>query len=895
MLVSAKQNLEKNDRKTAIVELKNALQQKPSMGEARFLLGKALLASNDLVGAQIELGKAVELGYAPDEVVPLLGQVMLSRGDYEKITTELSDQVLSQASAKAEVLATIADAHLALKHRDEAKKAIDAALQANSSNENAQLVLAKYLGAGGDAEGALKVVDTVIGQAPRSVRAWLMKAEFLRYGLGKDEAALEAYRKTLELDPRSMGAQGGTISLMLSKHDGAAAKKQLASLQSQYPNSTLTRYYAALVAVELNDLKEAGEQAQGVLKLSAEDPRFLHLAGAIAMRSGAFLQAEKFLGQSLKASPDNPSARMMLAQTQLRIGEAAKAVVSLQPLIDEKANNNSALALAGEAYLQLGDAKRAEAAFSRAVKLDPKDARSRTALAVVQIQSGKVEQGLDDLQRLASTDNSAMVADLALISNLLNRGEVDRALVAIDRLEKKRPDLPNGAALRGSVEMARGRLPAARAAFTKALEIDPHFMVALTSLTRLDSDEHKFDEALARLDKALANDPKNITLLMTRVEVKLRAGASAEALVAMLTDVVKQNSGEVAPRLALVKHHLGQGEQKLALTVAQDAVSAMPDSPELLQALGQVQALSGDFNQALSNYSKLTSLAPNAPGPHMLLGELHMLRNDAPAAIQSLKRAVNLQPSNLPAQGMLMRAYLMAKQEADARSQVKAIQRQQKGPAGFTLEGELESIKGSWPAAAAAYKLALEASPADANLAIKLYEALIFAKQTDDAKRLETLWLKDHGKDALFREYLGGRALRNSDFARAEQLFSELLKLQPAHAAAANNLAWALQKQKKSGALAYAELAVKLAPSIGNYWDSLAAMQLAAGQGGKALESARKAVSLAPEMNDARLRLAEALLATGDKAAAAAELKRLAALGDKFSDQEAVKKLQTQL
>ena len=42
-LAAAKEYLQKNDQKAAVIEIKNALQANPELGEARYLLGAALL------------------------------------------------------------------------------------------------------------------------------------------------------------------------------------------------------------------------------------------------------------------------------------------------------------------------------------------------------------------------------------------------------------------------------------------------------------------------------------------------------------------------------------------------------------------------------------------------------------------------------------------------------------------------------------------------------------------------------------------------------------------------------------------------------------------------------------------------------------------------------------
>ena len=55
LLASAKTSISRSDWKTAIIQLKSVLQRDPDSGEARYLLGQALLDSGDAPGASLEL------------------------------------------------------------------------------------------------------------------------------------------------------------------------------------------------------------------------------------------------------------------------------------------------------------------------------------------------------------------------------------------------------------------------------------------------------------------------------------------------------------------------------------------------------------------------------------------------------------------------------------------------------------------------------------------------------------------------------------------------------------------------------------------------------------------------------------------------------------------------
>ena len=54
-IAAAKEYLQKKDSKAAVIEIKNALQHNPELGEARYLLGSTLLAEGNVAAAEVEL------------------------------------------------------------------------------------------------------------------------------------------------------------------------------------------------------------------------------------------------------------------------------------------------------------------------------------------------------------------------------------------------------------------------------------------------------------------------------------------------------------------------------------------------------------------------------------------------------------------------------------------------------------------------------------------------------------------------------------------------------------------------------------------------------------------------------------------------------------------------
>ena len=886
LLASAKSYLDKGDPKAASIQLKSALQKNDRNGQARFMLGSALLGTGELVAANVELRKASELKYDEAKVVPVLARTMLLLGEARKVTDQFDAVRLDNAAATADLKTTLAAAHVAQGQRERAQEALKAAEEAVPMFAPAVVWQARLKAIDGDMDAALALLDRVIAREPANEAASLFKAELLAFGGKNIDAALALWRKVLAEHPKSLPAHQSIIARLLQQGDIDAARAQFEQLKKVLPNQPETRFFEAQFALIGKDYKTAQAIVEQLLKAAPDNVKVLQLAGAIESRTKSTLQAQNHLARALTLAPNQPLTRQLLAESYLQSGQPGKAVEVIQALIEPADADPAMLALAGQAYLQAGDARRSEAVFARAAKADPKNVTARTALALSQLAKGD-EHGFAELESVASSDTGPR-ADLALISARLSRNDLDGALKAIDELQRKLPDKPTAYSLRGRVQLQRNDKAAATASFEKALSFDPLYFPAVASLAALDQDAGKPEQAKKRFDDMLRADPKNYPAMLALAELKSRSGGTKAEVAALISEAIKLNPTDPAARVLLVNHHLVQGDTKAALNAAQDGAAALPDSPDMLDTLGRAQFGAGDPQQAISTFRKLAALQPTSPNPHLRLADAYLASNDIAAASQSLKRALDIQGDLLPAQRGLIALALRDKRPQDAMAVARTVQTQRPTEAaGFVLEGDIEANRKNWNAATAAYRTALQKSE-PTTAAVKLHATLVEAGKRADADRFAAAWPAGHPQDAAFRLYLGDVALTQRDFALAQTHYLSVVKLQPQNVMALNNIAWLMVKLAQPGAVAYAEKANQLAPQRPALMDTLASALLAENQATRALEVQKKALEIAPDDAPMRLNLARIYLKTGDKAQARVELEKLAKLGDKFPDQAEV-------
>jgi len=890
MVDSARQYLEKNDSPAAIIQLKNALQEKPDLSEARFLLGKALLANGDAAGAETELRKARDAGYLPDEVIPLLVRSLLMLGQTSQVTKEFGTVKLNEPEAVAELSTLLA---IAWKHEGQQAKfesLLQEALQAKPDHAAALVELARGKASQRDFVGALAVLDDLLVKKPKEADALKLRGDILMYGNGDKDAAIVAYRAALEARPKFQDAHAGVIRAELSEGRLDEAEQEIKQMSSYAAGFPQTLYLQTQLAFKKGDLKAAQAHVQQLLKRTPDSPTALELAGIIELQLNSLVQAESLLAKAVQGAPDLRIARRALVVAYLRSGQADRALATLPDDIGTNDSDSAMLSVAGQVHMVKGEFEQAQRFFNRAAKQDPQNPTKRTSLALSQLMSGKTEMALSELTDIASSD-TGVTADMALISALMQRREVDKALQAINALEKKKANDPLPSQLRGRALLLRGDRAGARKAFERALEIDPQNIASAGALAALDIGEKKPQEAQKRFEAFIQRNPKNVQALLALAEIRAGSGGGKEEVADLIRKAVDVAPEDKAARLFLIEHYLRQNDAKAALTAAQSAVAALPDVPDLIDAQGRAQTANREFNQAMSTFNKLASLMPKSPLPHLRMATVSVANKDLGAAMLNLRKALEIQPDILSAQRALADLALQTKQPAEALAVSRTVQKQRpKEAAGFILEGDVHVASKSWPLAIDAYRNGMKVAPVP-ELAIKTYTALTLGGRVPEADRFAADWLKTNPKDVALSLYLGDRAISAGKFADAQRHYERVIALQPRNGLALNNLAWVAGRLGRSDAIVLAEKANEAAPNQPAFMDTLATLLSEKNEHARALALQKKVVELQPSTSVFKLNLAKIQIKAGDKEAARVLLKELSAQGDKFSGQAEVQKL----
>lgn len=877
-----------------MIEFKSRLQQDPYAADARFGLGKELLAQGDPRSAEREFARALELGLDPNLVLPSLARSWLTLGRSKELIESYGATALSQPKAAAELKAALALAYANTGQPRKARGLIEEAINSDPQSAPAQVLQAQVAMADGRTEDALQGLQRTLATHPGFAAALELQGDILLMVKGDRKLAVSAYERALASEPRSLAVHSKLIATALEVPDLVTAQSRLQMLKRAAPGSLPDMYFSARVQHAAGDLVAARTSIERTLAEYPKDLRSLLLAAEIELKGGAPRTAEDYLATALTAAPTQPRIRHLLATTYLRLGTPEKAQMILEPLVRSRRDDPIALGLSAEAAMQTGLTHVATRLFERAAAAEPTNPRHKLGLALARINRGDFAGGIGELESAVAADRTAF-SDMALVSARLHAGDLPAAIKAAAGVARKQPDRPMPEWLLGRLNLKSRQLERARQHFERAIELDRAYVPAAISLAEMDLDNKDAAAALRRFEAVLALDSRNLEALLAMAEIRHRSGESSAKVSAAFESVVTLHPNQPRAWLSLVNHLLRAGQGSAGLLAAQRAGTALPDDLTITDALGRAQLAAGESAQALSTFRRIISQRPRSAAPHLRMADVYLSRHEIDSAIESLKQAIALKQDLLDAQIRLAGLYTVKKNWNDALRVATDVQRRlPRDPQGFHLEGLVHAAQAQWDAAFALYRKAAQRGES-AELMVVWHGALVASKRLPEAHQLARQWIDKRPQDTYFVAYLGNLALAEKDFAAAERHFTAILKNEPNNAGAMNNLAWALNQQSKPGATELARKAVSIQPGRADFLDTLSMALARDNLLADAVVTQKRALELDPNTPMLRLNMARLAVKAGDYAVARVQLDKLSALGKAFPDQAEVWQLRQQL
>jgi len=868
---------EKRDYAGAVVQLKNALKLDKTQLPVHVLLGKALLASGDAIGAQVAFEEALRLGVNRAEVVLPLATALVDQG---KPGTVLEDARFSPAGlptelraamtvARANAAADTGDARAALQMLDEAR----ALAPRDAAPWLAEVSIRLRMAQPAEAQAA---ADKALALAPSSAQAHYLRGT-VAHARGQGQAALDAYRRALAIEPNHVESLVSRAGLLLDLKRDAEAQRDVAQLRQVAPLDPRGAYLQALLAEKAGRSAEVRAALRDVTGLLDPVPmEYLRYRPQLLMLGGlahyGLNEREKALPylEAVQRSQPGSGAAKLVAQIQISQNSLDKAIESLDGYLRRNPTDTQATLLLASAQIAQGRHARAAAIAEQALRTQ-ESAPMRGLLGLSLAVGGRVPDAVDALEASFKADPKQIATGTALAQIRLQAGDSKRAIQVLQTLLQSYPRQAGLLNLLGSAKARSGDAAGARQALEQALALDPGFVSPQVQLARLDADAGRLDAAQQRLQQALSKDDKALEPTLAMAQLAERRGRldDARRWYEKADDIAGPNV--IDPALALVDFLLRQGQPEAAREAAKRLSNRAPEAVPVLIALARVSLANDDAAGARTGLSRASTLADHDVGALARIAVLQLQANHPQGAQHTLNKALAERPNSLPLQALMVDAEIRLGELAAAEKRARTIATQNpKLAVGPSLLGDVATARGQATAAVEAYRNAHRLQPGTDTL-LRLYRATA-PQDPAAAQKLAEQWVASHPRDAVVRRVLADGYARLGQWPAARGAYQALLKLTPEDAEAWNNLAQVQLRQKDSEALASAERALALKPGVPHIVGTAGWAAFQAGQNDKALQRLRDARLRDPGNPTTRFYLATVLARAGRNAEAREEL-----------------------
>jgi putative PEP-CTERM system TPR-repeat lipoprotein len=871
---------ERKDIPGAIIQLKNALQIDKTMLPVQVLLGKALLANGDAVGAEVALNEALRLGVNRAEVVVPLAQAYMAQGKHRQFLDQPQfgiaglpagvqvNLLLLRAAASAE----LGDTRAAMKGIEEAR-VIDGRLPEVWLAEVPVRIRARQFAEAGAA------VERAAALAPDSAEVRYQRGALLHVQ-GDLRAALAAYDAALKADSRHLEARAARAGIEVDLGRYADAAKDVAEIQAQSPREPRASYLKALLLSRDGDGAGARKSLGDVTAfLDAVPPAFIQYRPQLLMLNGL---AHFGLGEYEKAKPYLESlqrvqgigpASKLLAQIHLSDKDYVRAGDLLDEYLKRQPRDGQALLLLASVNMGQGRHAKATALMQQALAI--KDAPEyHTQLGLSLLGAGQAGDATAQLET-AFKDPGQIQAGTALVGLYLRDGQGGKALAATERMLKQKPDDAGLHNLAGMAQAQLGNFAAARTAFDRAVQLDDRLLEARLNQARLDIGAKAYDAAAAKLNAVLAADDKSIDAMYEMANLSDRRGQPADTLRWLSKAADAAGPREFRPALALVEFHLRNRAPDKALEVARALALRGQESVRMQMVYGRTQLINGDPEGARATFATATRYAGFDASQQTEIARWQLAAGNLAGAAYSLDKALSARPDALPALALMTEVDIRQGQPAKAEQRARQVLAlAPKAAIGHSLLGDVAQSRGQGAAAVDHYRRAHQAE-ANSDTFRRMFVAMSLQDGGRQSLPLGETWIKGHPQDHAARRAVADAYARGGNYAAARGHYEALATVLPKDAAVLNNLANVLLRLQDPSAIAVAEQAVKADPANAHTIDTLGWALFKSGQPqqiDRALQLLRDARLREPGNPDIRYHLAEALAHSGRKTEAQDEV-----------------------
>jgi tetratricopeptide (TPR) repeat protein len=659
------------------LEFRNAIKLDSNLVDALFALGKTEEQQGHFDSAARIYLSVAEKDDKHVEARVRLAYIFLAAG-HADAALKYAEQASSIAPDNPEALVAKAAVQLKLDNRGDAVRLSQAALAKDPHNVDALMVLASERVLASDPRGALDYLNMAPADSERNIGLQVLRLNVLDK-LNDQPGVEKLLKKLVTVFPDNSAFPLNLARWYLSKGRVDDAEKTMRQFAADNPGNDR----AQLGLISFLD-KERGSQAAiseanrivEALGKSGRDAFTIRMAVAqLEFTAGNQSKAEDLMRSIIDGTSgdDNRNkARVQLATmlaSQKNWNEAEK---QTDAVLEKDSKNVDALRVRASVRLSEGNTDKAIDDLLVTLNESPDDAQLRSLLAEAYERQGSVAVAGEQYAKAMSSSDNSPATGLPYARFLLRYGKTDQALIVLESVRKSAPKNREVLKLLAQLKLdAHDWIGAQQIADAlRHLDQDPKDptadMIAAAALGGL----NKYNESISLLEKSLAANADNSSVLPDLVRTYMRAGREPEAE-EFLKTILKENATNVEAHILLGSVYMSTNKRDLAKQAFQDAAASDKNGvlgdaslAQFYLATGNPQKAETVARQGLARDEKNQML-------HLLLGTIYQQEQRFDDAIEQYESLFKANPELTVAANDL--ASLLSERRGDKQSLDRAF------------------------------------------------------------------------------------------------------------------------------------------------------------------------------------------------------------------------------
>ncbi len=702
--------LENGEFPEAVIQFSNAIRVDPNFAQAHFKLAESYLQEKRPADAYRELQRTIELDPGNSKASLDLGLLLIAGRGYDRVEP-IAATMLKQDAHNADAHLLLSELNRAQGNLDSALREIHTAITLNSTDPQLYVQLASLQQAENNSIAAESSLRTALTCDPKYIPA-LQALAALDQSTGKWADAEQQLRRVIELNPKGVEprrqlalmyySQQRTLEaeqvMIQAKKDlgrdadqyrvlgeyyndvGEADKAlaEFASISKAHPEDLTTREDYIRLLLGHNQLEQADQLNDAILKDNPNDTGAQILRGTILNSQGKFDQATGVLEGAVKNATDDANGHYQLGLALSKTGylqraeqewreatklapgmnEALFALAGLarskgdrallsemaEQLIQNNPSDPRGYVLRAESESALKQAAAARADLAKAIQIAPQNPVGYSAMGTFLKAQGKNQEAQQYYEKGLELDAGNIESLAGTTSILTQEKQYGKAIERVQAQLLKAPTNDAMYALLGGLQIGNRDMSAAEASLQKAVQLNPSNLDALMLLSKIQMAQGEVDEALATAYKSIQTNPRTVDAYNFAGNMEeLRGGSQqAEGLYRKALQV-QPNNGPAANNLAYLMLQNGENIDE-ALSLAQIARQKMPDSPSAADTLAWIYYRKGIYEMAANLLQEALQKSPDNATYHYHIGMVYQKQHNPEAARKHLKRALEINP-----------------------------------------------------------------------------------------------------------------------------------------------------------------------------------------------------------------------------------------------------------